>query len=67
MVFGKFALVSTYSREVLQEAGLDVKADPDADEMPCIELVDVFCTFELVSTYFGKVGQDLFFYKNFFT
>ena len=48
---------------------LDVDGDPDADgdDMAMVEFVAVFGTFALVSTYFGEVGQDLFFNKNLFT
>ena len=35
--------------------------------MAMVEFVAVFGTFGLVSTYFGEVGQDLFFNKNLFT
>ena len=66
------AFVSSFfpdSRLVLRETILDVDGDLDADgdNMEMVEFVAVFGTFTFILTYFGEVGQDLFFNKNLFT
>ena len=71
-LLGTLAFVGTFFRDarlVLCETILYVDGDPDADgdDMAMVEFVAVFCTFGLVSTYFGEVGQELFFNKNLFT
>ena len=71
-VLGTLASICTFFRDVrvvLCVTNLDVDGDPDADgdNMAMVEFVAVFGTFALVLTYFGKVGQDLFFNKNLFT
>ena len=63
---GTLAVVGTFFRDlrlVLHATNLDVDGDPDADgdNMAMVEFVAVFSTFGSVLTYFGEVGQDLFF------
>ena len=70
-LLGTLAFVGTYfgdARLVLHDTILDVDGYPDADgdDMAMVEFVAVFSTFGLVLTYFGEVGQDLFFNKNLF-